>query len=54
MQAEGERAGATSIVGVGITEQAHAVAHAQRMSHDFVQAQRSAAQVLAAAGINPD
>ena len=37
-----------------LAEADDAVAHAQRMSHDFVQAQRSAAQVLAAAGINPD
>jgi tetratricopeptide (TPR) repeat protein len=37
-----------------LTEADDAVAHAQRISHNFSQAQQSAAQVLAAAGVNSD
>ncbi len=37
-----------------LAEADDAVAHAQRISHDFAQAQRSAAQVMGAAGVIPD
>jgi Tfp pilus assembly protein PilF len=37
-----------------LAEADDAEAHAQRISHDFAQAQRATAQVLAAAGITPD
>jgi len=38
----------------GLAEADDAEAHAQRISHDFAQAQRSTAQVLTAAGITPN
>jgi tetratricopeptide (TPR) repeat protein len=37
-----------------LAEADDAVAHARRISRDFAEAQRSAAQVLAAAGVSPD